>query len=46
MNKQQIEAKRVGTVPGTHTVTYNSNVDSIEIKHTAHNRKDLHLVQL
>jgi 4-hydroxy-tetrahydrodipicolinate reductase len=41
MTKQQIEAKRVGTVPGTHTVTYNSNVDSIEIKHTAHNRKDL-----
>ena len=40
MNKQiQIEAKRVGTVPGTHTVTYNSNVDSIEIKHTAHNRE-------
>lgn len=34
-----IEAKRIGTVPGTHTVTYNSNVDSIEIKHTAHNRE-------
>ena len=33
-----IEAKRIGTVPGTHTVTYNSTVDSIEIKHTAHNR--------
>jgi len=33
-----IEAKRIGTVPGTHTVTYNSVVDSIEIKHTAHNR--------
>jgi 4-hydroxy-tetrahydrodipicolinate reductase len=34
-----IEAKRIGTVPGTHTVTYNSSVDSIEIKHTAHNRE-------
>jgi 4-hydroxy-tetrahydrodipicolinate reductase len=34
-NQIQIEAKRTGTVPGTHTVTYNSNVDSIEIKHTA-----------
>jgi 4-hydroxy-tetrahydrodipicolinate reductase len=34
-----IEAIRVGTVPGTHTVTYNSDVDSIEIKHTAHNRE-------
>jgi 4-hydroxy-tetrahydrodipicolinate reductase len=34
-----IEAKRIGTVPGTHTVTYNSAVDAIEIKHTAHNRE-------
>ncbi|MBW4362229.1 4-hydroxy-tetrahydrodipicolinate reductase [Flavobacterium taihuense] len=34
-----IKAVRVGTVPGTHTVTYNSDVDSIEIKHTAHNRE-------
>jgi 4-hydroxy-tetrahydrodipicolinate reductase len=34
-----IEAVRTGTVPGTHTVTYNSEVDSIEIKHTAHNRE-------
>jgi 4-hydroxy-tetrahydrodipicolinate reductase len=34
-----IEAKRIGDVPGTHTVTYNSIVDSIEIKHTAHNRE-------
>jgi 4-hydroxy-tetrahydrodipicolinate reductase len=33
-----IEAKRIGTVPGTHTVSYNSAVDAIEIKHTAHNR--------
>jgi 4-hydroxy-tetrahydrodipicolinate reductase len=34
-----IEAIRTGTVPGTHTVTYSSDVDSIEIKHTAHNRE-------
>jgi 4-hydroxy-tetrahydrodipicolinate reductase len=35
----QIDAKRIGTIPGTHSVTYNSNVDNIEIKHTAHNRE-------
>ena len=34
-----IEAKRIGDVPGTHTVTYDSSVDSIELKHTAHNRE-------
>ena len=34
-----IEAKRIGTIPGTHTVTYNSSVDALEIKHTAHNRE-------
>lgn len=38
-NQIHIEAKRIGTVPGTHTVAYNSSVDSIEIKHTAHNRE-------
>ncbi|MEZ7497177.1 4-hydroxy-tetrahydrodipicolinate reductase [Flavobacterium sp. Arc3] len=38
-NQIHIEAKRIGNVPGTHTVTYNSAVDSIEIKHTAHNRE-------
>jgi len=34
-----IDAKRVEGVPGTHTVAYNSEVDSIEIKHTAHSRE-------
>ncbi len=34
-----IIAKRIPEVPGTHTVWYNSEVDSIEIKHTAHSRK-------
>jgi 4-hydroxy-tetrahydrodipicolinate reductase len=39
-NQIHIEAKRIGTVL-EHTVTYNSAVDSIEIKHTAHNREGL-----
>lgn len=34
-----IDAKRIENVPGTHTVTYDSVVDAIEIKHTAHNRE-------
>ncbi|WP_397447218.1 4-hydroxy-tetrahydrodipicolinate reductase [Polaribacter sp. R77954] len=38
-NEVSIVAKRIPDVPGTHTVWYNSNVDTIEIKHTAHNRK-------
>lgn len=38
-NEIHIDAKRIADVPGTHTVTYNSEVDSIEIKHTAHNRE-------
>ena len=33
-----IDVKRIDDVPGTHTVTYNSEVDFIEIKHVAHNR--------
>jgi 4-hydroxy-tetrahydrodipicolinate reductase len=34
-----IDAKRIENVPGTHTVFYTSTVDTIEIKHTAHNRE-------
>ena len=34
-----IIAKRIPDVPGTHTVDYSSEVDSIEITHTAHSRK-------
>ncbi len=34
-----ITSKRIGTVPGTHIVQYSSEVDSLEIKHTAHNRE-------
>ena len=29
---------RMDDLPGTHTVTYTSEIDTIEIKHTAHNR--------
>lgn len=34
-----IKAIRSPEVPGTHVVDYTSEVDSIEIKHTAHNRQ-------
>lgn len=35
----RIHSVREGQVPGTHTISYDSNVDSIEIKHTAHGRE-------
>lgn len=38
-NEIKIEAKRIGTVPGTHSIFYDSPVDQIEIKHTAYNRE-------
>ena len=34
-----IESLREGTVPGTHTVRYDSDVDRIEITHIAHSRQ-------
>ncbi len=34
-----IDAKRIDAVPGTHTVSYHSAVDTIEITHIAHNRE-------
>lgn len=34
-----IVSKRIDEVPGTHTVTYSSDVDAISITHIAHNRK-------
>ena len=37
-NEIPIVAKRIDSTPGTHIITYNSEVDTIEIKHTAHNR--------
>ena len=33
-----IIAKRIDDVPGTHTIDYTSEVDSIKIEHIAHNR--------
>ena len=33
-----IESHRIEAVPGTHTVIYSSEVDEIEMKHTAHSR--------
>ena len=33
-----ITAKRTEDVPGTHEITYKSNVDTINLKHIAHNR--------
>jgi len=38
-NHIPIVSKRIGTVPGTHSIVYESAVDGIEIKHTAHNRE-------
>lgn len=37
-NQLLIESHRIDSVPGTHTVIYDSEVDTIEFKHTAHNR--------
>ena len=37
-DKIPITAKRIENIPGTHIVTYKSVVDTLEIKHTAHNR--------
>ncbi len=31
--------KRTGIVPGTHSTSYDSKIDTIEIKHTAHTRE-------
>lgn len=38
-NEIHIEAKRIENIPGTHSIFYDSDVDQIEIKHTAHNRE-------
>ncbi|MFD2824284.1 4-hydroxy-tetrahydrodipicolinate reductase [Lacinutrix iliipiscaria] len=38
-NAIQILAKREEDVPGTHTINYNSDIDTINIKHVAHNRQ-------
>ncbi|MDB4443166.1 4-hydroxy-tetrahydrodipicolinate reductase [bacterium] len=33
-----IFSKRIENIPGTHSIHYDSEIDSIEIKHTAHSR--------
>ncbi|EIJ39257.1 MULTISPECIES: 4-hydroxy-tetrahydrodipicolinate reductase [Galbibacter] len=38
-NEIPITALREPEVPGTHTISYKSEVDTIDIKHTAHNRE-------
>ena len=38
-NTIPIVAKRIEDVPGTHTVTYESDVDTINIEHIAHTRQ-------
>lgn len=42
-NAVEIEAIREPNVPGTHEVVYESEMDKIEIKHTAHTRKSFAL---
>jgi len=34
-----IISKRIDPAPGIHSIVYSSDIDDIEIKHTAHNRK-------
>ena len=40
-NKEELSivSKRIDKVPGTHIINYDSKIDSIEIKHTAHSRE-------
>ena len=40
-NKEELEiiSIRKDQVPGTHSIQYDSDIDSIEIRHTAHSRK-------
>ena len=42
-NAIEITSLREGTVPGTHTVTYTSPDDTIEVKHTLFSRRALAL---
>jgi len=38
-NAIKIISERIDSTPGTHTVVYDSFIDSLEIKHTAHSRE-------
>jgi len=37
-NELSIVSKRIDPAPGTHSIFYESDIDSIELKHTAHSR--------
>jgi len=39
LDELEILSERVDPAPGTHRVKYSSEIDTIEITHTAHNRK-------
>ena len=39
LSELNISALRLPDVPGTHTIRYTSEIDTIELKHEAHNRK-------
>jgi 4-hydroxy-tetrahydrodipicolinate reductase len=39
LDELEIISRRVDPAPGTHTVEYSSDIDAIEITHTAHNRR-------
>lgn len=41
--KVPVKAVREGTVPGTHTITWDSDIDVISLRHEAKNRKGLAL---
>lgn len=38
-NELLISSERIDPTPGTHSISYNSPIDSIDIKHTAHGRE-------
>ena len=39
LEELEILSERIDPAPGTHTVAYHSDIDSISITHTAHNRR-------
>lgn len=39
VDKIRITSKREGEVPGTHTITYTSEIDTLQIRHQAHGRQ-------
>jgi 4-hydroxy-tetrahydrodipicolinate reductase len=39
LEELEILSERTDPAPGTHTITYNSDIDTITITHTAHNRR-------